>query len=89
MKLVLDIIPNHSSDQHPWFEKDRNKDYDGPYKDYYIWHEGRQGDDGSRKPPSNWVSIVFCLFLLPLFHILFLELLCYINSKFRFVFDSL
>jgi oligo-1,6-glucosidase len=46
LKLVLDLVPNHSSDEHHWFQEAR-KSKDNPYRDYYIWRE---------KPPSNWVS---------------------------------
>jgi len=50
MKLVMDLVINHSSDEHPWFmESKKNKD--NPYRDYYIWHPGKDGN-----PPSNWGS---------------------------------
>ena len=54
MKLVMDYIPNHSSDQHPWFQASRRREE--PYTDYYIWNDGKLQPDGSRKPPNNWVS---------------------------------
>lgn len=59
IKLILDLVPNHSSDQHEWFKKSSNKsdpDYE-KYKDYYIWHKGKTMDDNTRGPPSNWISI--------------------------------
>ena len=46
LKLILDLVPNHSSDEHAWFQESR-KSKDNPYRDYYIWRP---------KPPSNWVS---------------------------------
>ncbi|MEQ8155386.1 MAG: alpha-glucosidase [Clostridiaceae bacterium] len=50
MKLVMDIVINHSSDEHPWFVESR-KSKDNPYRDYYIWHPGKDGN-----PPNNWGS---------------------------------
>ena len=46
LKLILDLVPNHSSDEHAWFRESR-KTKDNPYRDYYIWKP---------EPPSNWVS---------------------------------
>jgi alpha-glucosidase len=59
----MDFVPNHTSDQHKWFELSRNakRGAANPYRDYYIWHDGRMGKDGSRVPPNNWVS--FYLFV--------------------------
>lgn len=51
LKLILDLVPNHSSDEHEWFQQARQSK-DSPYRDYYIWKEGK-GD----QPPNNWVSI--------------------------------
>ena len=50
LKLVMDLVVNHSSDEHPWFVESR-KSKDNPYRDYYIW---RQGKDGGA--PNNWQS---------------------------------
>jgi glycosidase len=45
MYIIMDFVPNHSSNQHEWFEKsERGED---PYKDYYVW----------RDQPNNWISI--------------------------------
>jgi len=52
MKLVLDLVPNHTSDQHPWFLESRSSK-DNPKRDWYIWKEARP--DGS--PPNNWLSV--------------------------------
>ena len=51
MKLIIDLVVNHSSDEHAWFAESR-KGPDNPYRDYYIWRPGR-GD----QPPNNWNSI--------------------------------
>ena len=51
MKLIMDLVINHSSDEHEWFKSSLN-DPDSPYKDYYIW---RDGDENTR--PNNWDSI--------------------------------
>lgn len=47
MRLVLDLVANHSSDEHFWFEEAR-KSKDNPYRDYYIWRD---------EVPNNWQSI--------------------------------
>lgn len=59
IKLILDFVPNHSSNEHEWFLKSSNKtdpEFDA-YKDYYIWNEGTLLPNGTRLPPSNWLSI--------------------------------
>lgn len=50
MKLVMDLVVNHTSDEHPWFVES-HKSKDNPYRDYYIWREGKDG-----KEPNNWGS---------------------------------
>jgi alpha-glucosidase len=50
IRLILDLVPNHTSDQHPWFLE--SQDPASPRHDWYVWREGRP--DGS--PPNNWVS---------------------------------
>jgi len=50
IKLIMDLVINHSSDEHQWFEESR-KSKDNPYRDYYIWKDGK--NDG---PPNNWKS---------------------------------
>lgn len=54
VKLILDFVPNHTSDQHEWFQQSVKKE--GKYADYYIWHKGKTVN-GTRQPPSNWKSI--------------------------------
>ncbi|RSK25872.1 alpha-glucosidase [Bacillus sp. HMF5848] len=51
MKLIMDLVINHTSDEHPWFIESRSSN-DNPYRDYYIWHPGKDG-----KEPNNWESI--------------------------------
>ena len=45
MKVIMDLVVNHTSDQHEWFKKSAAKD--PKYKDYYIWRPGRGKDRGS------------------------------------------
>lgn len=54
MKLIMDLVINHSSDEHEWFQSALH-DENSPYKDYYIWKDGKNGDDIT--PPNNWDSI--------------------------------
>ncbi|WP_433748475.1 glycoside hydrolase family 13 protein [Falsibacillus pallidus] len=51
IKIVMDLVVNHSSDEHAWFIESR-KSKDNPYRDYYIW---RKGNDG--REPNNWESV--------------------------------
>ena len=51
MKLVLDLVINHTSDEHPWFIESRSSQ-DNPKRDWYIWKDGKGG-----KEPNNWESI--------------------------------
>lgn len=55
MKLVLDLVMNHTSDQHEWFQASR-KSKDNPYRDWYIWRPPRYDAHGQRQPPNNWDS---------------------------------
>ena len=50
MKLLMDLVVNHTSDEHQWFQKSRQRI--GPYTDYYIWRPARPGG----KLPNNWDS---------------------------------
>jgi alpha-glucosidase len=51
IKVILDFVPNHTSERHPWFLESRASRIN-PKRDWYIWREG--GPDGS--PPNNWLS---------------------------------
>ncbi len=50
IKLVMDLVVNHTSDEHPWFVEAR-KSKDNPYRDFYIWRPGKEG-----REPNNWGS---------------------------------
>ncbi|XP_055921204.1 maltase A3-like [Eupeodes corollae] len=54
VKIILDFVPNHSSDECEWFVKSVNRDPE--FEDFYVWHPGHIVN-GIRKPPSNWVSV--------------------------------
>ncbi|MEF3330912.1 glycoside hydrolase family 13 protein [Oceanobacillus sp. M60] len=52
MRLIMDLVINHTSDEHPWFIESRSSK-NNPYRDYYIWHpEKKNGEE-----PNNWESI--------------------------------
>jgi alpha-glucosidase len=51
LKLILDLVPNHTSDQHPWFIESRSS-RDNPKRDWYIWRDPKP--DG--EAPNNWLS---------------------------------
>ncbi len=55
IRLMVDFIPNHSSNAHEWFQKSRRRE--GEYDDWYIWHPGIEGENGERQPPNNWASV--------------------------------
>ena len=48
IKILMDLVVNHTSDEHAWFIESR-KSIESPYRDYYIWKNGKQG-----KEPNNW-----------------------------------
>lgn len=52
MKIIIDQVYSHTSDQHPWFEESR-RSRDGAKADWYVWADAR--DDGG--PPNNWISL--------------------------------
>src|SRR4051812_13736659 len=52
MKLLLDLVPNHTSNQHPWFLESKSSK-DSPKRNWYIWHDAKE--DGT--PPNNWLSV--------------------------------
>ncbi|MFW5956003.1 MAG: glycoside hydrolase family 13 protein [Halorhabdus sp.] len=49
IKLIMDLVVNHTSDEHEWFQKSRRRE--GKYEDYYIWKDG-----DPEEPPNNWTS---------------------------------
>jgi alpha-glucosidase len=48
LRLILDYVPNHTSDRHPWFAESRT----GARRDWYLWRDGTP-----ERPPTNWVSV--------------------------------
>ena len=55
LKVFMDLVVNHTSDEHPWFQESK-KAHTNPYHDYYIWRHGRVSR-GKRYPPNNWTSM--------------------------------
>jgi alpha-glucosidase len=51
IRIILDLVLNHTSDQHPWFQAARQSP-DNSYRDFYLWRDPRPGG----QPPNNWVS---------------------------------
>lgn len=49
IKIIMDLVINHTSDEHPWFQQSRDKN--SPYRDYYIWRPSEKG-----RLPNNWTS---------------------------------
>ncbi|XP_072743584.1 maltase 1-like [Anoplolepis gracilipes] len=52
IKVLLDLVPNHTSDKHEWFRKSLVGE--GKYKDYYVWKTGK---NDNQSPPNNWISV--------------------------------
>lgn len=50
MRVIMDLVVNHTSDEHDWFKK--SKDKNSPYHDYYYWRKGK-----GKRPPNNWLSV--------------------------------
>jgi alpha-glucosidase len=57
VRVIMDFVPNHTSDQCEWFVKSVNRE--PGYEDFYIWHDGYENpaDTDDRLPPNNWVSV--------------------------------
>ena len=56
IKILMDLVANHTSDQHPWFKESRSSK-DNPYRDYYIWKDPKGFDENGKPiPPNNWAS---------------------------------
>ncbi len=51
IRLLMDLVVNHTSDEHPWFVESR-RSRDNPYREWYIWRPGRDGHE-----PNNWASL--------------------------------
>ncbi|KIW99507.1 uncharacterized protein Z518_11246 [Rhinocladiella mackenziei CBS 650.93] len=55
LNVVMDLVVNHTSDQHEWFQKSRSSK-DNEYRQWYIWRKPRYDSQGNRYPPNNWWS---------------------------------
>lgn len=56
MKLMMDLVVNHTSDQHAWFQESRSS-RDNPKRDWYIWRDPKYDEKGQRQPPNNWLAV--------------------------------
>lgn len=59
MKVILDLVVNHTSMEHPWFKESRSS-RDNPKRDWYIWKPARYDENGQRRPPTNWRGYFAC-----------------------------
>ena len=56
MHILLDFVPNHTSDQHMWFKEScKSDDPSNPYRDFYVWYSS----EDKVNPPNNWVRYLF------------------------------
>ncbi|WP_435194684.1 glycoside hydrolase family 13 protein [Natronomonas sp. EA1] len=56
MKLLMDLVVNHTSDEHEWFQNSRERV--SGYENYYHWHDGDVDEEGNPVPPNNWGSFM-------------------------------
>lgn len=57
IRVMMDMVMNHTSDQHEWFIQSRSS-RDNPYRDWYVWHDGKgQTATSKGQPPNNWQSL--------------------------------
>jgi oligo-1,6-glucosidase len=57
MRLMMDLVVNHTSDQHAWFLESRSSKQSSK-RDWYIWKPAKYDKDGNRQPPNNWSMIL-------------------------------
>ena len=53
IRVIMDLVINHTSDKHEWFQQSRSS-RDNPFRDYYYWADGKSKD--GKRPPNNWTS---------------------------------
>jgi alpha-glucosidase len=56
IRVILDMVLNHTSDRHPWFVE-ASGSRSSPRHEFYVWSDGRTGASDQRLPPNNWVSL--------------------------------
>jgi alpha-glucosidase len=56
IRVILDLVLNHTSDQHPWFRESRSS-RTNPKSDWYVWLDGKDGPGKAGQPPNNWASV--------------------------------
>ncbi|EPE27657.1 (Trans)glycosidase [Glarea lozoyensis ATCC 20868] len=56
IKILLDLVVNHTSDRHAWFQESR-KSKESKKRDWYFWRDAKYSEKGERKPPNNWASV--------------------------------
>ncbi|KAL5504797.1 hypothetical protein ACEPAH_7460 [Sanghuangporus vaninii] len=56
LKLMMDLVVNHTSDEHEWFKESRSS-RTNPKRSWYIWRPPKYDEQGNRRPPNNWKSI--------------------------------
>lgn len=56
MKLLLDLVVNHTSDQHAWFKESRSSKTSDK-RDWYVWRPAKYDADGTRREPNNWQAV--------------------------------
>jgi alpha-glucosidase len=57
IRVIVDLVPNHTSDQHEWFRQSKQSRED-PYSDWYIWHDPKGHDEeGEPIVPNNWINL--------------------------------
>jgi alpha-glucosidase len=57
IRVIMDMVMNHTSDKHEWFIQSRSS-RDNPYRDWYVWHDGKgQTATDKGEPPNNWQSL--------------------------------
>ncbi|KAG8194621.1 hypothetical protein JTE90_003098 [Oedothorax gibbosus] len=56
LNIIIDFVANHTSDQHPWFQKSIKREH--PYTDFYVWVDPKPGStENNLIPPNNWLSV--------------------------------